>query len=192
MVVVSEKCCCGFKQWQYASYVVGILNSVKEINFYVLCNKRRLLCANYLEKCISNTQCSISFKSHTSNYFMLTSGEEKVVITFESRFLHGKLPSKLLFTYTVLKKICLSFLTYGIVRINNRVIYVTIEVLISQHDCVFKQCTNDLNVPKQLANCKLFIKSCKAHPYTKNCFGTLYCTTKSHPYLETLSVVHCA
>jgi hypothetical protein len=32
---------------------------------------------------------------------VLTSGEEKFVITFESRFLHGKLPSKLLFTYAV-------------------------------------------------------------------------------------------
>jgi hypothetical protein len=32
---------------QYASYVAGILNSVKEINFYVLCNKRSH-CANYL------------------------------------------------------------------------------------------------------------------------------------------------
>jgi hypothetical protein len=31
---------------QYASYVAGILNSVKEINFCVLCNKRRLRCAN--------------------------------------------------------------------------------------------------------------------------------------------------
>jgi hypothetical protein len=40
---------------QYASYVAGILNSVKEINFYVLCNKRRLRCTNYFEKCISNT-----------------------------------------------------------------------------------------------------------------------------------------
>jgi hypothetical protein len=40
---------------QFASYVGAILNSVKEINFYVFCNKRRLRCANYLQKCISNT-----------------------------------------------------------------------------------------------------------------------------------------
>jgi hypothetical protein len=144
---------------QYASYFAGILNSVKEINFYVLCNKRKLHCEKKKKKCISNTQCSISFKSHRDNYFVLTSGEENVVITFESRFLHGKLPSKLLFTYAVLNKIRLSSLTYGIVHINNRVIYVTSEVLISQHDCVYEQCTNDLNVPKQLANCILFTKS---------------------------------
>jgi hypothetical protein len=42
---------------------------------------------------------------------MLTSGEETVVITFESRFLHGKLPSKLMFTKVVLNKIRLSSLT---------------------------------------------------------------------------------
>jgi len=81
---------------KYGSYVAGILKPVKEIKFYVLCIKRRLHCANYLEKYISNTQCSISFKSHTHNYFVLTSGEGNV-ITFESRFLRGKLPSKLTF-----------------------------------------------------------------------------------------------
>jgi hypothetical protein len=68
---------------KYASYVAGILNSVKEFNFYVLCNKRRLRCANYLEKCISIAQCSISFKSHRDKYFVLTFGEEKFVIIFE-------------------------------------------------------------------------------------------------------------
>jgi hypothetical protein len=130
---------------QYASYVAGIMNSVKEINFYVSCIKRMLHCAKYLEKCISNTQCFISYtyKSHTNNYFVLTSGEEKFVITFKSRFLHGKLPSELLFTYAVLNKIRLLSLTYGIVHINNHVIYVINEVLISQHDCVFEQYTND-------------------------------------------------
>jgi hypothetical protein len=81
-----------------------------------------------------------------------------------------------MFTYNVLDKICLSFLTYIIVHINNHVIYVTNEVVILQHDCLFEQYTKDLNIPKQLAKCKLFIKSRKAHPYTKNCFGTLYCT----------------
>jgi hypothetical protein len=176
---------------QYASYVAGILNSVKEINFYVFSNKRRLHCTKYLEKCISNTQCSISFKSHTDNYFVLISGEEKVVIKIDSRFLHGKLPSKLMFTYAVFKKIRLSSLPYGVIHINNLVIYGTNEVLISQHDCVFEQCTNDLNIPKELANCKLFIKSSKAHPYTNNCFSTLYCTKKSHRLLGDPQC-HCA
>jgi len=37
----------------FPSYVAGILNSVKQLNFYVLCNKRRLRCASYLEKCVA-------------------------------------------------------------------------------------------------------------------------------------------
>jgi hypothetical protein len=124
---------------------------------------------------------------------VLTFGEEKFVIIFEWRFSHGKLPSKLLFTYAVLNKIRLLSLTYGIVHINNHAIYVTNEVLISQHDCVFEQYTKDLNTPKHLANCKWFTKACKAHPYTKKCFATLYCTKNLIAYLEAFSViVHCA
>jgi len=42
----------------------------------------------------------------------------------------------------------LSSLAYGIVCINKGVIYVTNEVVLSQHDCVFEQCTSDLNIPK--------------------------------------------
>jgi hypothetical protein len=127
--------------------------------------------------------------SHMQITFVLTSGEEKVVITFESRFLDGKLPFKLLFTYAVKQN---TFVVSDLWYCNtNRVIYVTNEVLISQHDCVFEQCTNDLNIPKQLANCKLFTKFCKAHPYTKNCFGTLYCTKKSHRLLGDPQC-HCA
>jgi hypothetical protein len=122
---------------------------------------------------------------------VLTSGEEKVVITFESRFLYGKLPSKLMFTYAELNKIRLSSLTYGIVHIKNHVIYVTNEVVISQHDCVFEQYTNDLNIPKQLSNCKLFIKTCKMHPYTKSSFGTLKYKKKSHCLLGDPQC-HCA
>jgi hypothetical protein len=44
---------------QYASYVAGILNSVKEINFYVLCNEKGYIVQKKKKKCISNTQCSI-------------------------------------------------------------------------------------------------------------------------------------
>jgi hypothetical protein len=65
----------------FPSYVAGILNSVKEINFYVLCNKKRLRCASYLEKCIAGKKCT--FKLRTDNYFLLTSGKEEVVIEFQ-------------------------------------------------------------------------------------------------------------
>ena len=83
----------------FPSSVAGILNSVKEINFYALCNKRRLRCASYLEKCIAGTECT--FKLRTNNYFVLTSGKE--IISFQSRFFGGKLPSGVTFAHSVLK-----------------------------------------------------------------------------------------
>jgi len=82
----------------FPSYVAGILNSVKEINFYVLCNNRKLRCSSYLETCIAGKECT--FKLRTDNYFVLTSGKE--VISFESRFFGGKLPSELIFSQRVL------------------------------------------------------------------------------------------
>jgi len=85
----------------FPSYVAGILNSVKEINFYALCNKIRLRCASYLEKCIAGKECT--FKLRTDNYFVLTSGKEKVVISFQPRFFGGKFPSELIFAQSVLK-----------------------------------------------------------------------------------------
>ena len=105
---------------------------------------------------------------------MFISGEEKVVITFESRFLLGKLPSKLTFAYAVLNQMRLSSLTNGIVCINKRVIDVPNKMVISQHDCVYEQCTSDLNIPKRVATCKLYIKYCKARSY-ENVLST-YCT----------------
>ena len=69
----------------FPSYVAGILNSVKQINFYVLCNKRRLRCASYLEICVAGKECT--FKLSTDNYLELTSGKDEVIIEFQSRFL---------------------------------------------------------------------------------------------------------
>jgi hypothetical protein len=85
----------------YPSYVAEILNLVKEINFYVLCNKRRLRCATYLEKCVARKECT--FKFLTDNYFVLTSRKGEVVIWFQSRFFSKKLPSELIFAQSVLK-----------------------------------------------------------------------------------------
>ena len=85
----------------FASYVAGVLNSVKQIDFYVLCNKRRLRCANYLEKCVAGKECT--FKLSTDNYFILTSGKEEIIIEIHSRFYGGKLPSELIFAQSVLK-----------------------------------------------------------------------------------------
>ena len=61
----------------FPSYEAGILNSVKEINFYALYNKRRLRCVSYLEKCIAGKECT--FKLRTDNYFVLASGKEVVI-----------------------------------------------------------------------------------------------------------------
>jgi len=84
----------------YPSYEAGILNSVKQIDFYVLWNKRRLRCSSYLEKCVAGKECT--FKLSTDNYFVLTSGEEEV-IEIHSRFFGGKLMSELIFAQSVLK-----------------------------------------------------------------------------------------
>jgi hypothetical protein len=85
----------------YPDYVAGILNSVKKINFYVLCNKS----ANYvdlLEKIISGKECTS--KKFTENCFELQSDEETVIITFVTRTMHGQLTSELVIAHSVLKK----------------------------------------------------------------------------------------
>jgi hypothetical protein len=80
---------------RYPSYVAGILNSVKHIYFYVMCNKH-INYTNVLRK-------KYTFKIRTNNYFVLTSGKEKVVISFKSNFFSKKLPSELIFAQSVLK-----------------------------------------------------------------------------------------
>jgi hypothetical protein len=109
----------------YPSYVAGILNSVKEINLYVLCNKR----VNYidlLEEIISGKECT--FKKFTKICFELQSGKETVLIAFVSRTIHGQLPSKLVFAYSVLNKIHLSSSFYGIVSVRKRVSWGMLKV----------------------------------------------------------------
>ena len=51
----------------------------------------------------------------------------------------GELPSELIFAYSIINRICLSCLTYGVVCINNRVTCDTNEVLNSKHDCVIER-----------------------------------------------------
>jgi hypothetical protein len=85
---------------RYPSYVVGILNSEEHIHFYVLCNKH----INYTEYIKNILRKKYTFKLCTNNNFVLTSGKEKVVISFQSIFFSKKLPSELIFAQTVLKK----------------------------------------------------------------------------------------
>jgi len=75
------KCCC-FEL--YPSFVAGILNSVNDIHFYVVCNKK-VNYVDYVKQCISNRKCTIS---HTKNYFQLSSGGETLYITFVARIVH--------------------------------------------------------------------------------------------------------
>jgi len=163
----------------FPSSVAGILNSVKEINFYALCNKRRLRCASYLEKCIAGTECT--FKLRTNNYFVLTSGKEEVVISFQSRFFWWKTPVRTNICPKCLKNIKLSSVAYGVMCINKRLTYITNETLTPRHECVFHMRAFDLNVPRHLANCKADISFCDKNPPI-DIFptGVLFCTKRSH------------
>jgi hypothetical protein len=83
----------------FPSYVAGILNSVKEISFYALCNKKDYDVLSTLKNILLG-ECTC--KLRTDNYFVLTSGNEEV-ISFQSRFFGGKLPSELIFAQSLLK-----------------------------------------------------------------------------------------
>jgi len=80
----------------------------------------------------------------------------------------------------MLNKIRLLSLAYGIVSVRKFVNYVTNKVLTSRHDCVLERYTCDLDMPKRLANCKLYTKYRSAHPCLKFPFNILYVTKKSH------------
>ena len=68
----------------YPSYVAGVLNSVKEIHFYVLyCGK--LIHADYIEKCIAGEEHSVIYEPHRLGEFMLSSSGEIIALTFEAR-----------------------------------------------------------------------------------------------------------
>ena len=157
----SDKNLCG-SFGLYPSYAAGILNSVKEIHFCELCSGK-LNYADYDEKCIASKECSVTYETHTVIYFELSSINEKIALSFEARQF-PKLPSELLIAQTVLKRMRLSSLAYGIVGIKKRVTYITNEVLTSRHDCVFDLFDIDLHLPKRLANFKLFTQSCSEHP----------------------------
>jgi hypothetical protein len=73
----------------YLSCVAGILHSVKEIHFYVLCNAK-LYYADYIAKCIAGKMYCISYKSHTEVYFRLSSAGKTDAFSFEARLIHGQ------------------------------------------------------------------------------------------------------
>jgi len=61
----------------YPNYVTGILNSVKEIHFYVLCSEK-LNYADYIEKCIAGKERSVTYKPRRRDEFLLSSSGETI------------------------------------------------------------------------------------------------------------------
>jgi hypothetical protein len=51
----------------YPSYVGGTLNTVRDIDYYVVCSEK-LNNANYIEKCMANKKCTISVTGEFSGY----------------------------------------------------------------------------------------------------------------------------
>lgn len=100
----------------YRSFVAGLLNSGGEIHFCVLFNEN-LKYSDYILKCISDKQCTISFMSFERNYFELSSSGGTVVIQFEIRIMDGKPPSVLILAHDLIRNIRLSSLAYGILSI---------------------------------------------------------------------------
>ena len=123
----------------YPSYVAGILKHVVEINFYVLTNDY-LTYADYIEKVTSSEQYIVSI-SCEKDHFTLSSGEETVLLKFETRIMEGNLLSVLTFTYDILRNFIFSPLAYAIVCIDGRINYITSEMLTSRHDCLYGQRT---------------------------------------------------
>jgi len=136
--------------------VAGILNSVKEIHFNVLCCEK-LNYAAYVEKYIASKEYSVTYKKHTGDYFELSSSSKTIALSFEARQFPN-LPSELQFAQNVIKRMRLSSLAYGIVCINKRVTYITNEVLTSRHDAFFERYNCDLELPKHLAGCTLYTR----------------------------------
>jgi len=77
------------------SYAAGILNSLNEIHFYVLCIEK-LIYVYYIDKYIACKAYSVSYKTHTGIYFELSLSNETIALSFEARQF-PKLPSELLF-----------------------------------------------------------------------------------------------
>jgi len=77
----SDKVLCGSFRL-YPSYVAGILNSVKEIYFYVLCCEN-LYYADYVEKYIASKEYSVTYKPHRRGDFRLSYSSDTIALSFK-------------------------------------------------------------------------------------------------------------
>ena len=137
----------------------------------MLCSEQ-LNYENYIENCIGDKECGVSYKSHTGNYFQLSFQSATIFISYEQRAF-PKLPSELIFAQRVLKQIELGCLAYAIVTVKGRVTFMTNEVKSSRHNCVYDVNFCDYDSPAVLVDCKLYKLYCPLHP--DNTFHTTYC-----------------
>jgi hypothetical protein len=138
---------------------------------------------------VSGEQYNTSCVSCEENYFKLPSGGETVVLKFET-IMEGKLAAVLTFTNDLLRNTHLSSLAYAIVSVDNRVTYITKEVLESKHVClygehatylryrrrVFYKVFDYFKTRKRLAGCKQFTfgNSLRRRYMTESYWHTLY------------------
>jgi hypothetical protein len=91
----------------YPSYVAGILNYVKEINYYVLSNKRVSYCNHSQLYCKKCALLSYLQKTISANIWLW-----QFCYHFHARLIHGKLLPRLILAQSVLRKMRLSSLAY--------------------------------------------------------------------------------
>jgi len=103
-----------------------------------MCSSININFAKHIEKFIVGKQ--FSFKLLEENGFLLTSGCDTVLISFEARLVHGRLPPGLIFAKSALRKLRLLSLAYGVVGIKKRLTYIKNDVLTSRHECKFDVC----------------------------------------------------
>ena len=171
----NEKALCGCFGL-YPSFVAGILNLTQQIHFFVLCNKQ-LDYENYIEKCISNKECGVSYKSDSGHSYQLSFQGESVFICFQQR-LFPKLPSELIFAQSVLKNIQLDCLAYGIITVKGRVAFITNEVKSSMHACLNNAHFCEFDSQIKLANCKVYSQKSSLHPNNTCPYHTLFSSSK--------------
>jgi hypothetical protein len=162
----------------YPAYAAGILNSVDQIDFYVLCNKP-IKYSEIIEKSIAGTECN--FKLYAGTTYVLISGCDTVLISFHEKLIREQSPSELVFAQNALSKLRISTLAYGIVCIKNGITGITNEVLTSKHNCIFDLYAFELDRPRHLANCKIYTEFCSKHdPIGIPTAGELFCSKPSH------------
>jgi hypothetical protein len=70
--------------WNAPEFCSGDSKFSKTNPFFVLCNEE-LNYENYIEKCIGDKECSVSYTSHAEHYFQLSYQSETIFISLEAR-----------------------------------------------------------------------------------------------------------